>query len=151
VSVSHFPRFPVVFFFFFFFLPYSRSNCVCVTFSTFFSFLAIFQVLLPYTRSYSVHFLFFTLFSVFLTLFHVLKCVFLIFHNFQFSCHSPGPTVCIYHFLCFSVFLAIFQVLQCLCLLFNAFQVSSHIYIYIGPSSWSYRLHFSISTFLRLF
>jgi hypothetical protein len=38
VFVSHFPRFSV-------FLPYSRSNTVCVSFSTFFSFLAIFQVL----------------------------------------------------------------------------------------------------------
>jgi hypothetical protein len=29
--------------------------------------------------------------------------VFLIFHDFQFSCHIPGPTVCISHFSCFSV------------------------------------------------
>ena len=32
-------------------------------------------------------------FSVFLALFHVLKCVFLIFRDFQFSCHIPGPTL----------------------------------------------------------
>ena len=32
-------------------------------------------------------------FSVFLDIFHVLKCVFLIFHNFQFSRHIPDPTV----------------------------------------------------------
>ena len=38
VCVSHFPRFSV-------FSPYSRTNCVCFSFSTFFSFLTIFQVL----------------------------------------------------------------------------------------------------------
>ena len=30
--------------------------------------------------------------------FHVLKCVFLIFRNFQFSHHIPGPSVGISHF-----------------------------------------------------
>ena len=35
---------------------------------------------------------------VFLDIFHVLKCVFLIFRDFQFSCHIPGPSVGISHF-----------------------------------------------------
>ncbi|SFW07453.1 Uncharacterised protein [Chlamydia abortus] len=36
--------------------------------------------------------------TVFLDIFHVLKCVFLIFRAFQFSRHIPGPSVCICHF-----------------------------------------------------
>ncbi|MCI9311689.1 MAG: zinc ribbon domain-containing protein, partial [Lawsonibacter sp.] len=32
-------------------------------------------------------------FSVFLAIFHVLKCIFLIFRDFQFSRHIPGPSV----------------------------------------------------------
>ena len=79
-------------------------------------------------------------FSVFLTIFHVLKCVFLIFRDFQFSRHIQGPTVCISHFSRFSMissffkssecssfsmifsFLAIFQVLQCAFLFFTFFS-----------------------------
>ena len=77
-------------------------------------------------------FLNFPTFSVFLAIFHVLNCVFLIFRDFQYSCHIPGPSVGISHFSCFLVislffksssgsfsfsiifsFLAIFLVLQC--------------------------------------
>ena len=36
--------------------------------------------------------------SIGLAIFHVLKCVFLIFGDFQFSRHIPGPSVCISHF-----------------------------------------------------
>ena len=70
VCISHFPPFQC-------FLSYSRSYSVCVSFSTFFSFLAILHVLQcafliihifecfsPYSRSCSVHFSFFTFFSV---------------------------------------------------------------------------------------
>ena len=73
VFSSHFPRFSV-------FSPYSRSNSVCFSFSTFF------QV--------SEHI-------------HILEFVFLIFLVFQFSNHTPGPTVCISHFPRISVFLHI--------------------------------------------
>ncbi|SFW06972.1 Uncharacterised protein [Chlamydia abortus] len=40
----------------------------------------------------------FSTFSVFLAIFHVLKCVFHIFRDFQFSRHILGPSVCISHF-----------------------------------------------------
>ena len=52
------------------------------------------------------------------------------FHDFQFSHHILGPTVCISHFPLFSVFLAIIQVKQCLCLIFHIFQFSL---CYLGP------------------
>ena len=48
-------------------------------------------------------------FSVFLAIFHVLKCLFLIFRDFQFSRHIPGPTVCISHFSRFSVISSFFK------------------------------------------
>ncbi|SGA30669.1 Uncharacterised protein [Chlamydia abortus] len=64
-------------------------------FSTFFSF----PLVLQWT------FLNFPPFSVFLDIFHVLKCVFHIFRDFQFSRHIPGPTVCECAFLIFHVFL----------------------------------------------
>jgi len=57
----------------------------------------LFWVFLPWSRSYSVHFSF-SPFSVFLALFHLLQCVFLIFYDFLFSCHIPDPTVCISNF-----------------------------------------------------
>ncbi len=55
-----------------------------------------FSVFSPYSRSYSVHFSFFTFFSDFV-IFQVVKWMFLIFHDFQFSCHIPCPTVGIHH------------------------------------------------------
>ena len=100
-----------------------------------FSFLAIFHVL-QWT------FLNCPTFSVFLAIFQVLKCVFLIFCDFHFSHHIPGPTVCISHFSRFSVissffkssmgcfsfsmifsFLAIFHVLQWTFLNYPTFSV----------------------------
>ena len=51
-----------------------------------------FSVFSPYSRSYSVHFSFFTFFSDFV-IFQVVTWLFLIFHDFQFSCHIPCPTV----------------------------------------------------------
>ena len=47
-----------------------------------------------YFSSYNVHFSFFT-FSVFLAIFHVLPCEFLMFLVCQFSHHIPGSTVCV--------------------------------------------------------
>ena len=69
--------------------------------------------------------------------------MFLIVHDFQFSCHTPGPTVRIFHFPHFSVFLAIFQVKQWFCLIFHFFSVFS-------PYFRSYRVHFSFSTFFSV-
>ena len=66
----------------------------------------------------------FASFSVFLAIFQVLSCEFLIFLVGQFSRHIPGPTVCVFHFARFSVFLAIFQVLPCEFLIFPICQVS---------------------------
>ena len=78
-------------------LPYFRSYCVHLSFSTFFTFFfAIFldstvwayhfprfSIFSTYSRSYSVHFSFFT-FSVFLAISQVLKCPFLISMIFTF-------------------------------------------------------------------
>ena len=97
-----------------------------------------FSVFLLYSRSYSVHFSFFTL--RYFVIFQVVKWMFLIFNDFQFSCHIPcatedisvlsnflsfhrlisSPKVCISHILWFSVF---------------------------SPYSRSYSLHFSFFTF----
>ena len=51
-----------------------------------------FSVFSPYSRSFSVHFSFFTYFSDFV-IFQVIKWMFLIFHDFHFSCHIPRSTV----------------------------------------------------------
>ena len=115
------------------FLPYSRSNSVCVSFSTFFSSLAIMQ-------DYCVYFSFFIFFSVsssivgctvcvshfarfsvIFTIFHALPCEFLLFLLCQFL-------------------LDIFQVLQCLCSIFHFFQ-------WFLPYSRSYHISFSFSSF----
>jgi hypothetical protein len=53
--------------------------------------------------------------------------VFLIFCDFHYSRHVPGPTVCISHFSCFSIFLIIFHYLMSLILIFCVFQFSRHI------------------------
>ena len=109
----------------FLFSPYSRSYSVCVPFSTFFSFLAIIQVLhcvflifhifecfLPYSRSNSVCVSFSTFFS-FLAIVQV-YCMYFSFSTFfNVSSHILGPTVFVSHFPRFSVFFAIFQVLPC--------------------------------------
>jgi hypothetical protein len=83
---------------------------------------------------------------MFLPIFQVIPFEFLIFLICPFSCHIPGPTVCVSHFprfsafssyswsynvhfkfSRFSVFLAIFQVLQFVFFIFNDFQFSRHI------------------------
>ena len=51
-----------------------------------------FSLFSPYFSSYSVHFSFFTFFSDFV-IFPVVMWLFLIFNDFQFSCHIPCPTV----------------------------------------------------------
>ena len=84
-----------------------------------------FECFSPYSRSYSVHFSFPT-FLVFLTIFQLLLCVFLFSHDFQFSRHTPGPTVYISHFLRFWVLLTIFQAEHCLGVSFPVFQFSRH-------------------------
>ena len=84
VCISHFSHFSVI-------LSFFKASSGCFSFSMIFSFLAIFQFL-QWT------FLNIPPFSVFLAIFHVLKCVFLIFRDFQFSRHIPGPSVCISHF-----------------------------------------------------
>ena len=97
-----------------------------------------FSVFLPYSMSYNVH-------SKFSTFFcfprHIsrpkIKCVFLIFRDFQFSRHIPGPSVGISHFLRFLVIssffkssfftffsdFVIFQVLKWMFLKFHIFSV----------------------------
>ena len=113
------------------FLPYFRLYSACVSFSMFFSFLAIINVhqcvfFFTFSRVSchiscpSVCFSFSMIFSILATL-HVLQCAFLSFHVFHFSRHNPDPTVCISHFPRFSVFLNIFQVLPYLCHIFLVF------------------------------
>ena len=85
---------------------------MCFSFSKFFSFFVIFQVLqsaflifhpfqgflLPYSRSNNVCVSFFTFF-IFLAVFQVLQCAFLIFHLFQcFLLYSMSNSVCISFF-----------------------------------------------------
>jgi hypothetical protein len=88
----------------------------------------------------------FARFSVFLAIFHVLLCEFLIFLICQCSRHIPGPTVCVsvfphfsvfsiqsrsysvcFSFSTFSVFLAICDVLSCEFLIFYLFQFYRHL------------------------
>ena len=98
------------------FSPYSRSKSVCVSFSTFFQFSR-------HIPSPTLCISQFLCISVFLTLFQILKCPFLIFHVlqyfspysrsyielfsfskfFSFSRHISVHTVFVYHFLRFSV------------------------------------------------
>ena len=124
----HFARLSVISSFF-------KSSSGCFSFYIIFSFLAIFPVL-QWT------FLKFPPFSVLLDIFHVPNCLFLIFRDFQFSRHIPGPSVCISHFSRLSVissffksssgsfsfsmifsFLALFHVLQWTFLNFPPFSV----------------------------
>ena len=120
-----------------FFSSYSRSDSDCVSFFTF-------QVS-HYNPGPTVYISHFSPFSVYLAIFQVLSCEFLIFLVGQFSCHNPATTVYMSHFscfLCFSpyswfkgecvsfskffIFLAIFQFWQCLFLVFHVFQGSRH-------------------------
>ena len=76
----------------------------------------------------------FSSFVSFLAIFQVLHCLCVILHLFQFSRHNPGLMVCISHFSRFSVFPAILRVLtceflifllwQCVCLIFHVSQFS---------------------------
>jgi len=137
VDVSHFPQFSV-------FLPYSRVPRHISRPKVYISHFPWFLVFSPYSMSYSVHFPFFTFFSDFVII-QFVKLMFLILRDFQFSCHIPGPTVCISHFsrysmilslfksssVCFSFsmifsFLAIFHVLQCALLIFHVFKWFRH-------------------------
>ena len=77
-----------------------------------------------------MHFSLFTFFSDFV-IFQVVKWMFLIFHDFQFSCHIPRLEWTFLNFPPFSVFLAIFHVLKNVFLIFRDFQFSRHI---PGPS-----------------
>ena len=120
-----------------FFSPFS-SPTLCT------SYLTRFSVFLPYFRSYSVPFSFSTYLS-FLAIFQIIQGLCLIFHVFQVYCYIPGPTGIISHisrfFQCFSSyfksysvcfifsmifsFLAIFKVLQCTFFIFHIFQYFS--------------------------
>ena len=71
---------------FFSFPRHISRHTVCISHFPWFS------VFSPFSRSYSVHFSFFSFFSDFVIL-QVVKWMFLIFHDFQFSCHIPCPTV----------------------------------------------------------
>ena len=64
--------------------------------------------------------------------------MFLIFHDYQFSCLNPGPKVC---FCNFWGFLAIFHVLQCAFLIFHLFKCFS-------PYSRLYSFCVSFTTYL---
>ena len=100
VCISHFPRFWVflaiihviycaflIFHLFQCFSPYSRSNSVCVSFRR-----VSVSPLIPCHNMCISHF---SYFWVFLDIFQVIKCVFLILHAFPFSRHTPGTTLCI--------------------------------------------------------
>jgi len=100
-----------------------------------------FSVFLTYSRFYSVYFSFFT-FLMFPAIFHVLECMFLFFHDFQVSIHTPGHTVSISHISSSSVFLAIFQVK-----LFLSYFLRFSI---VMPYSMSYNVHFSFSMFFSV-
>ena len=104
VCISHSPRFEC-------FSKYSRSKRVSVSFSRFFSFLTIFQVVLcacrifhlfqcssTYFALYSLSFSFSNIFSI-LTILQVLQCAFLIFHVLEyFSLYSRSYSVCLSFF-----------------------------------------------------
>ena len=99
------------------FSPYSRSYSVCLSFSTFFSFLTIIQV------KQCLCFIFLD--------FHssphnpVPTVLFLFFRVFTVSRHIRGPTVCVSHIAVFSVFLATFHVLS-VCFSFSTSLRVSH-------------------------
>ena len=111
---------------------------MCVSLSSF----SHFSSHIPGPTGYISHF---SPISVFLTIFQVLpcefliflicqfahhiqglQCVFLFFHDYQFSRHMPGPTEYIYHFSRFSVLLTIFQIIHCLCIIIHMLQFSHH-------------------------
>ena len=102
-----------------------------------------FSVFSPSSRSYRVHFSFLTFFSDFV-IFQVVKWMFLIFHDFQFSCRIPCPTVDIPKFsTLFSFPCNISRPKVCISN-FPRFSVFS-------PYSRSYSMHFSFFTFFSAF
>jgi hypothetical protein len=82
----------------------------------------------------------FSCFSVFLAILRVIQCCDL-FHVCQFSRHNTGPRVWISHISRSSLFLVIFHVLQCVFLILHIFQC-------FLPYFMSYRVNFSISSFV---
>jgi hypothetical protein len=156
--------------FFSFHAIFQVLHCLCLIFHIFqfsrhisgptvsishFSFFSCFST---YSRSYQVSFSF-SYSHIFLAIFHVLQCLCLIFHIFQFSRHIPGPIVCISNFPRFSVFLSIFQVKSVCVLIFQVFQISTffsvscHIpgpTVFLSAQSRSYSVYFSFFTFFTV-
>jgi hypothetical protein len=134
VFVSYFPRFSV-------FSPYAMSYNVHFSFFMFFS---VSRHISCPTVCVS-HFLLFSVFSIL----QVLECVFIIFHYFQFSLHTPGPTCSFIIFQVFTVVFVIFHVLQSVFHILNdiyfvaIFQVLqcsflvSHLFQFFTQYSWS--------------
>ena len=103
------------------FWPYSRSNIVCVSFSTVFQFSCHIPGLIVHISHFSCFSVFFAIFKSIKCLcliFHffqfsrhisVQQCVFLIFHVFNLSRHITCPTVCISHLSRFTVFFTYFR------------------------------------------
>ena len=87
----------LIFHVFDYFWPYSKSNIVCVSFSTVFQYSCHIPGLTLYISPFSR-------FSVFLAIFQVIHCFCLILHILQFFHQNSGPTVFISHFPRFSVF-----------------------------------------------
>ena len=129
VFVSHFARFSC-------FSPYHILPCEFLIFlvchfsphipgpTIWVSHFPCWWVLLPYHRSYSRH-VSFSRFSVFLKIFQVKECLFLISMFFTFLTKIQ-VLQCVSHTSSVSLFLSIFQVIQCLCLIFHIFQFSCH-------------------------
>ena len=107
----------------------------------YFSF-SVFSLFSPYSRSYSVHFSFFTFFCDFV-IFQVVKWIFLIFHDFQFSCHIPCPTVDISKFSNFFSFRRHISPLKVCMSHFPWFSV-------FWPYSMTYSVHFSSFIFFNI-
>ena len=78
---------------------------------------------------------------MFLSIYHVLQCEFLIFIVFHFSPNIPCSTVCVSHFPCFSVILSIYHVLLCAFLIFHVLQC-------LWPNTMFYSVRFSFFMFI---
>jgi hypothetical protein len=103
-----------------------------------FSFLVIFHAIFKLLQCFS-HF---PHFSVFLDIFHVLFCVFLISFVFQFYCHLQGHRVCTCIFKvfeCFSTYFTSYIVHFSFCMIFSFLTICR-----------SDSVHFPISTFLSV-
>jgi len=137
----------LVFAFFFFqvlqcFSPYSMSYNVCVSFSAFFGFLAIFRVLqcvflifhismfLAIFQDLLCEFFIFFSFSRFIAL--CLQCASLIFHIFQYNSTYYRYYSVRISFSKFLIFLTIIHVLKCAFLIFHVFQCFFLIFFYFA-------------------